>query len=111
MDSGLSLREPRNDRSIWISSSPRHCERSEAIHLAARRKNGLFRFARNDGCVRQTTRRANHFRFTEILSSLKIKNISLLQKGKPGYIFAHPVPPEGRIMIARIVGTGRGGRW
>jgi hypothetical protein len=23
----------------------------------------------------------------------------------------HPVPPEGRIMIARIVGTGRGGRW
>ena len=28
---------------------PRHCERSEAIHLATRRKNGLLRFARNDG--------------------------------------------------------------
>src|ERR1700731_182000 len=27
----------------------RHCERSEAIHLAAQRKNGLLRFARNDG--------------------------------------------------------------
>jgi hypothetical protein len=26
----------------------RHCERSEAIHLAAQRKNGLLRFARND---------------------------------------------------------------
>jgi hypothetical protein len=25
----------------------RHCERSEAIHLAAQRKNGLLRFARN----------------------------------------------------------------
>jgi hypothetical protein len=31
----------------------RHCERSEAIHLAAQRKNGLLRrFApRNDGCT------------------------------------------------------------
>jgi hypothetical protein len=26
----------------------RHCERSEAIHLAAQRKNGLLRCARND---------------------------------------------------------------
>jgi hypothetical protein len=26
----------------------RHCERSDAIHLAAQRKNGLLRFARND---------------------------------------------------------------
>src|SRR6185369_965978 len=26
----------------------RHCERSEAIHLAALRKDGLLRFARND---------------------------------------------------------------
>ena len=29
--------------------SSRHCERSEAIHLAEERKNGLLRFARNDG--------------------------------------------------------------
>jgi hypothetical protein len=29
-------------------SGHRHCERSEAIHLAAQRKNGLLRFARND---------------------------------------------------------------
>ena len=27
----------------------RHCERSEAIHRAIKRKNGLLRFARNDG--------------------------------------------------------------
>src|SRR5688572_9519412 len=27
---------------------PRHCERSEAIHAPAQRKNGLLRFARND---------------------------------------------------------------
>src|SRR5712672_172363 len=27
----------------------RHCKRSEAIHLAAQRKNGLLRCARNDG--------------------------------------------------------------
>src|SRR5882757_7720557 len=27
----------------------RHCERSEAIHLAAQRRNGLLRCARNDG--------------------------------------------------------------
>jgi hypothetical protein len=31
------------------SGIPRHCERSEAIHLAAQRKNGLLRGARNDG--------------------------------------------------------------
>ena len=30
----------------------RHCERSEAIHLATERKNGLLRFARNDGETR-----------------------------------------------------------
>src|SRR6266481_8426509 len=32
----------------------RHCERSEAIHLAAQRKNGLLRFARNDGGARES---------------------------------------------------------
>src|ERR1700730_17971917 len=31
--------------------SHRHCERSEAIHLSTRRKNGLLRFARNDGVL------------------------------------------------------------
>jgi hypothetical protein len=32
-----------------IQSPSRHCERSEAIHLAAQRKeDGLLRFARND---------------------------------------------------------------
>src|SRR6266481_7655746 len=32
----------------------RHCERSEAIHLAAQRKNGLLRFARNDVGARES---------------------------------------------------------
>ena len=41
----------RND-GIWIA---RHCERSEAIHLAAQRKNGLLRFARNDGSTTETS--------------------------------------------------------
>jgi hypothetical protein len=35
---------PREREGVFF----RHCERSEAIHLAARRKNGLLRFARND---------------------------------------------------------------
>jgi 3-keto-5-aminohexanoate cleavage enzyme len=40
---------------------PRHCERSEAIHLAAQRKNGLLRrFApRNDGVLGTTCRVQN----------------------------------------------------
>jgi hypothetical protein len=32
-----------------------------------------------------------------------MKNISLFPNIKSGYIFAHPVPPEGRIMIVTIV--------
>jgi hypothetical protein len=31
-----------------VRTQQRHCERSEAIHLTAERKNGLLRFARND---------------------------------------------------------------
>jgi hypothetical protein len=30
---------------------PRHCERSEAIHRAAEKKNGLLRCARNDAAI------------------------------------------------------------
>ena len=39
--------------------------------------------------------RANCFWFTEIMSSPKIKNISLLQKCKSAYMSAHPVPLRG----------------
>ena len=35
----------------YDAASPRHCERSEAIHLAAQRKNGLLRCARNGGWI------------------------------------------------------------
>jgi hypothetical protein len=46
--------------------------------------------------------RANHrFRFSEPVSSLEIKNISLLQKWKPGYITAIPSRPEGRSRSSR----------
>ena len=43
--------------------------------------------AYNDGVAR----RANHFWFIEIVSSYRIKNISLLRKAKSAYVFAHPV--------------------
>jgi hypothetical protein len=53
-------------------------------------------------------RRANHFWFTEIVSSPKIKNISLFQKGETVHICRHPVPLRG----ASAVVTTRGGlRW
>ncbi len=44
--------KPRAHRAAGFTrtSRDRHCERSEAIHLAAQRKNGLLRCARNDGC-------------------------------------------------------------
>jgi predicted GIY-YIG superfamily endonuclease len=47
---------PRNDGVIWAQLSPRLCERSEAIHRATKRKNGLRRRCapRNDG-VKWTT--------------------------------------------------------
>jgi hypothetical protein len=53
-----------------------------------------------------TARRANHFRFTEIVSSPEIKNISLYQKRDSGYISCIPSRPEGRIMIVTNVGRG-----
>ncbi len=40
--------EPDDRRREAIHRPGRHCERSEAIHRAAQRKNGLLRFARND---------------------------------------------------------------
>ena len=54
----------------------------------------------------KTARRANQFRFAEIVSSPKIKNISLFPNSKQGYIHAYPVPIRGRIMIATNVGRG-----
>ena len=52
------------------------------------------------------------FRFTEIVSSPEIKNISLYQKSNQRYIIAHPVPVrEGRFAIVTSAGMGCGGRW
>ena len=45
-----SPRDAPDDRPREAIHRPRrHCERSEAIHLATVRKNGLLRCARNDG--------------------------------------------------------------
>ena len=47
------------------------------------------------------------FRFSEFVSSEKssrIENISVFQNKNPGYITPIPSRPEGRIMIATIVG-------
>jgi|SRR5665213_297785 len=38
----------RRNTQVLFRRYPRHCERSEAIHFAAQRKNGLLRWARND---------------------------------------------------------------
>ena len=39
----------------YVELEQRHCERSEAIHLATQRKNGLRRFARNDGSTTEAS--------------------------------------------------------
>ena len=44
----------------------------------------------------KSTRRANHFRLSEIASSPSDKNISVLQKWKSGYILPIPSRSEGR---------------
>ena len=57
--------------------------------------------------INETARRANHFRFTEILSSPKIKNISLFPKTKQWHYL--PVPPDkrgARDRLERAVGCG-----
>ena len=56
------------------------------------------------GCGK-TTRRANHFRFAEIVSSPKIKNISLFQKSEQWYIYRHPVPLRGASAV--VTNEGR----
>jgi hypothetical protein len=50
IDTSAVAIQHQSDASLY----PRHCERSEAIHLAIERKNGLLRrFApRNDGIAR-----------------------------------------------------------
>jgi len=77
----------------------RHCERSEAIYVSAQRKDGLLRFARNDGgamdCfaslamttldrrVRQNNPTGKSLPdFRNRLSSPSRKNISLSSSGK-----------------------------
>src|SRR5436190_21889843 len=57
--------------------------------------------------VGRMCRRANRFRFSELVSSEKfsrIENISVSPKPNHRYITPIPSRPEGRIMIATIVG-------
>src|SRR6266478_5996519 len=59
---------------LRVPNSPRrHCERSEAIHLAAQRKNGLLRCARNDGAGVKHTLAASPRNAPESLINLSPK--------------------------------------
>ena len=56
----------------------------------------------------KTARRANQFRFSEIMLSPRIKNIAVYQNENQVHIFAHPVPLRGRRPSSR---TLDGLRW
>ena len=56
-------------------------------------------------CVK-LTRRANHFRFTEFVSSPEIKNISLYQKAKSVLHSAHPALLRRASAVVTDVGRG-----
>ena len=58
--------------------------------------------------ARDLARRASRLRYSEIVSSPQIKNISLYPKREQGHISRHPVPPEGRRPSSR---TRDGLRW
>jgi hypothetical protein len=60
------------------------------LHLSPRVNSGTL------------TCRANHFGFTETLSSPKIKNISLSNSENQHYNLTCPVPIEGRIAIVTL---------
>src|SRR6266566_3694405 len=63
----------------------RHCERSEAIHLAAQRKNGLLRCARNDGPLVSDTTSSSRREAPELLQE------TFAQRGR-GECRAHDAP-------------------
>src|SRR5205814_171954 len=67
--SPLSLEElakRASRRRVW---DRRHCERSEAIHSFFARRDGLLRFARNDGLMlRPSKRLAEKFRTLQTIS-------------------------------------------
>jgi hypothetical protein len=58
----------------------------------------------------KSTRRANQFRLSEIVSSPSRENISVFQKSKSGYINSHPVPFGGALRNVTSAGRGCGGR-
>ena len=58
----------------------------------------------------KSTRRANHFCLSEIMSSPASKNISVFQKLGSGYINSHPVPFRGALRNVISAGRGCGGR-
>jgi hypothetical protein len=73
-------------------------------------KRGLRRLARKRNLaneVRQSNPTGNHFRFTEMMSSPKIKNISLFQKGNRWHDSAVSPDKRGaRDRLERAVGCG-----
>jgi len=69
--------------------------------MGPRRNGGM-----KEGSRDELTRRAKHFRFTEIVSSPKIKNISLYQKAKSVVHSAHPVLVRRASAVVTDVGRG-----
>jgi hypothetical protein len=61
--------------------------------------------------INKTARRANHFRFSEIVSSPKIKNISVFTNPDSLLHLIHPVPLRGACHDRHERGAGCGGRW
>ncbi len=93
-----------------IASAPRcRARRGQPQHGFVRdQARKLARLAANrvsiTGGRDKTTRRANHFRFSEIVSSPAIKNISLYQKSRLGLYPLIPSRPEGRSRSSRTWG-------
>jgi hypothetical protein len=61
------------------------------------------------GCDK-TTRRGSQFRYSEVASSPRMKNIRLYRNRNRAHIFAHPVPLRGALAIVANVGRGCDGR-
>jgi hypothetical protein len=100
------------------ANARRHCERSEAIHAAAERKNGLLRRAapRNDDVARLCAARpqcdcptGKSLLAHKNLSSPCGKNISLFPKPKSVVVFAPSCSPQRG--VSRTSRTWGGLRW
>ena len=85
---------------------PRHCERSEAIHSFFARRDGLLRFARNDGAGYGLLRGACHrarIRATRWLA-MTARAMDCFAEPAIGRAFARPVGSQWRLSARREAG-------